>query len=355
MVALPSTAGASHKVTPGQIAQLQHERLVAAEQLAALLQRAERLSNRYDTAIAAAQELLRAIATTSKKVDVLTAEVAKDRAELIADSVNAYVLGEGANAPTAAFSGNSLAAEDRRTYEIAAAGDLSTQAARYRSSRDQLRTSLSSLRVAQAAANANAQSIRQLATQNASAEAQANAIYHSVSAHLRHALAVQAEQIAEAQAAAAAKAAGGSSTNGGSGAGSYTSVGGSSDPSGQGGVALHAAESQLGVPYVWGGETPGQGFDCSGLTQWAWQTAGVTIPRVAAAQWQALPHVSLLHLQPGDLLFYFNLDGDFQVDHVVMYVGTVAGVPTVIQAPHTGATVSYSPVWFGGLIGAARP
>jgi len=178
-----------------------------------------------------------------------------------------------------------------------------------------------------------------------------------VSTRLRTSLAVQAEQIAEARAAAAAKAAAGGSTptGGGGGSGSYTSVGGSSSPSGQGGTALHAAQSQLGVPYVWGGETPGQGFDCSGLTQWAWGQAGISIPRVAAAQWQALPHVSVQKLEPGDLLFYFNLDGDFQVDHVVMYAGTINGVPTVIQAPHTGATVSYSPVWFFGLIGAARP
>ena len=67
----------------------------------------------------------------------------------------------------------------------------------------------------------------------------------------------------------------------------------------------------------------------------------------------ALTHVSLDALEPGDLLFYYNLDSDEQVDHVVMYVGSGPyGTDTVIQAPFTGATVSYSPIFTDGLIGA---
>ena len=87
-------------------------------------------------------------------------------------------------------------------------------------------------------------------------------------------------------------------------------------------AAVQAAVSQLGVPYVFGGEQPGVGFDCSGLVQWAWGQAGVTIPRTTETQWPALTHVSLDALEPGDLLFYYNLDGDDQVDHVVMYAGS---------------------------------
>ena len=100
----------------------------------------------------------------------------------------------------------------------------------------------------------------------------------------------------------------------------------------------------------------GVGFDCSGLVQWAWAQAGVSIPRTTETQWPALTHVSLDALQPGDLLFYYNLDGDNQVDHVVMYTGSGPyGTDTVIQAPFTGSTVSYSPIFTEGLIGAARP
>ena len=75
-----------------------------------------------------------------------------------------------------------------------------------------------------------------------------------------------------------------------------------------------------------------------------------------AAQYAALPHVPLNSLEPGDLLFYFNLDGDNTIDHVVMYVGSGPdGLQTVVQAPESGSSVSYAPVFTAGLVGAARP
>jgi cell wall-associated NlpC family hydrolase len=82
----------------------------------------------------------------------------------------------------------------------------------------------------------------------------------------------------------------------------------------------------------------------------------VAIPRTAAAQYAVLTHVPLDGLEPGDLLFYFDLDGDHTVDHVVMYLGTGPdGKDTVVQAPETGETVSYAPASTTGLVGAARP
>ena len=75
--------------------------------------------------------------------------------------------------------------------------------------------------------------------------------------------------------------------------------------------AVAAARSALGTPYVWGG-TSTQGFDCSGLTQWAWRQAGVEIPRVAESQTVGRA-VSYEELRPGDLVVW---DG-----HVAMYEG----------------------------------
>jgi cell wall-associated NlpC family hydrolase len=112
-------------------------------------------------------------------------------------------------------------------------------------------------------------------------------------------------------------------------------------------TALAAAESQIGVPYVWGGESPGQGFDCSGLIQWAWRQAGVDLPRTAAAQYDAIPHVPLSDLQPGDLVFW----GYGGISHVGMYVGGGA----IINAPETGELVHIEPIWDNGLVGAGRP
>jgi peptidoglycan DL-endopeptidase CwlO len=124
----------------------------------------------------------------------------------------------------------------------------------------------------------------------------------------------------------------------------------------QGAAAVKAAEKEIGVPYVWGGETPGVGFDCSGLVQWAWDQAGISIPRTTESQYPDMVHVLLTDLQPGDLLFYFNLDGDNEVDHVVMYVGSGPwGVDTTIAAAHTGTNVALAPLFTAGLIGAARP
>ena len=80
-----------------------------------------------------------------------------------------------------------------------------------------------------------------------------------------------------------------------------------------GNLAVKFAKSQIGVPYVRGDETPGRGFDCSGLVQWTWFKPGARIPRTTQTQWPALILVPLSALQPGDLLYNYNLDGDHQV------------------------------------------
>ena len=112
-------------------------------------------------------------------------------------------------------------------------------------------------------------------------------------------------------------------------------------------AAVAAAESQIGVPYRWGGESPGVGFDCSGLTQWAWGQAGVSLPRTAQEQYDAVEHVSLGALEPGDLVFW----GDGGISHVAIYVGG----GEVIHAPETGEVVHIQPIWNNGLVGAGRP
>ena len=66
-------------------------------------------------------------------------------------------------------------------------------------------------------------------------------------------------------------------------------------------VAL--ARSQIGVPYLWGGATP-DGFDCSGLVQWAYGQVGVTLPRTAQEQYDATTRISTDMLRPGDLVFF---------------------------------------------------
>ncbi len=118
-------------------------------------------------------------------------------------------------------------------------------------------------------------------------------------------------------------------------------------------TAIWAAASQVGVPYVWGGETPlpgpGAGFDCSGLVQWAYGQAGISLPRTAEEQYAATTPVALDQIQPGDLAFFS--DGTTSVQHVAIYVGT--GI--VLQAPSTGSVVSYAPLWTTDLVGFGVP
>lgn len=92
--------------------------------------------------------------------------------------------------------------------------------------------------------------------------------------------------------------------------------------------AVRHALTQLGVPYQWGGTTPGVGLDCSGLTQWAYREAGLDIPRLAQEQ-DVGAAVSPGDLRPGDLAVWSG--------HVAMIVGD--GV--MIEA---GDPVQLSPV-----------
>jgi cell wall-associated NlpC family hydrolase len=158
----------------------------------------------------------------------------------------------------------------------------------------------------------------------------------------------EALQQAQQQAAAAGPAATGTTSSGG-GIGTPAPSGGTNPPpptsSGAAG-AVQAAKSVLGTPYVWGGASPSTGFDCSGLTMWAWAQVGVSLPHSSVAQYSAIPHVDRSNLQPGDLLFFYS-----PIHHVAMYIGG----NSMIHAPHTGSTVQISPIYWSDFVGAGRP
>lgn len=105
-------------------------------------------------------------------------------------------------------------------------------------------------------------------------------------------------------------------------------------------AVVRAAAGELGTPYVWGGggaNGPSNGgFDCSGLTQFAYHQAyGITIPRVAEGQRLAAQSISASQAAPGDLVFF---------GAPAYHVGIVAGGGQMIHAPHTGTVVKYEAI-----------
>jgi cell wall-associated NlpC family hydrolase len=155
---------------------------------------------------------------------------------------------------------------------------------------------------------------------------------------------VAAEQ---ARRAAAAEAATRARLKKGSAGGIQRVVNAPPPPSPGAAGAVEQAMSQVGVPYRWAGASPETGFDCSGLTMWAWARAGRPgLPHNALAQWNSLPHVNIEDLQPGDLVFF----GSF-VHHEGMYIGG----GQMVHASHTGDFVKVSSIYRSDLVGAARP
>ncbi|OLM29859.1 secreted transglycosylase [Pseudonocardia sp. Ae717_Ps2] len=119
-------------------------------------------------------------------------------------------------------------------------------------------------------------------------------------------------------------------------------------------IAVEVAMKQIGLPYIWGGNGPEnghRGFDCSGLTTFAYDKAGVELPRTAHTQFRQGPRVpDGTLLQPGDLVFY----GTYRkVHHVGMYIGS----GRMVNAPTFGKPVQTAWYRYNGddYIGATRP
>jgi cell wall-associated NlpC family hydrolase len=340
--------------------------------LASLSAQSEALAERYNTVQAALGAVDQSIAATRQAVAAKRQQIATTSQALASAIVNAYVDGASDAQILALFNQDVTKADARTVFEDQVLGNLHQLDTNYQAQQKSLDASLAQLSIQRTQKANDLASIHSLLAQNAANVATTQATLRQVTKRLAKeiisyeiAQAVAAARrndargVANAVAAAAAvggQAAANQVTAAAAAVQKDTGISGSSTGPKTGLAALAAAESQIGKPYVWGGESPSIGFDCSGLTQWAWRRAGVYIPRTAATQYYALHHVPLSQLRPGDLLFYYNLDGDHQVDHVVMYAGSGPwGTNTIIAAAHTGTNIALAPLFTFGLIGAGRP
>ena len=110
-----------------------------------------------------------------------------------------------------------------------------------------------------------------------------------------------------------------------------------------------SALSQVGAPYRFGGSSPSQGFDCSGLVQYTHSLAGIRVPRTARDQHKAAGNVSRSRLLPGDLVF-------FKTGWRQYHVGIMVDQNRFVHAPSSSKAVQIAhleqPYWRKRFSGA---
>jgi cell wall-associated NlpC family hydrolase len=362
---VPTTAGA------GSISQTKK----AIEDLSAALsrqeERSEVTSNEYDQDQANLASINRNIKSLQGQEVQKRAAIVVTSKKLEVDVVRAFVFGSAESQLIQLFNQNVTKSDQSKVYQQLVIGNLNALKDKYQREKTSLDTTIAKVATQRSKARHATYEIKALLESNIELQDQTQATLATVRAEYKSEIinyeisagvaAARAKNVAgEDQAIAAATEVGGQAAGNevieaeqqAIATPTIAEVAGTA----QGLKAVKEAESQIGVPYVWGGETPHVGFDCSGLVQWAWAQAGISIPRTTEAQWPDMVHVLLTQLQPGDLLYYYNLDGDHEIDHVVMYVGSGPwGVDTTIAAPYTGTDVELAPLFTAGLYGAAHP
>ena len=297
------------------------------------------LGQKYDEAENQISTLTQQIAQTESTIATDKQHVHHDQVTLRTAALNNYMSDGSAADANPLFAGNQQTFGEQREYSQVAEGDLGTAVANLHTAQVQLgvqENSLNSQKAQQEAAASAAANAKATADQEQSSEQgtlnQVNGQLQLLVNQAQEAANVASETTTEARLASAR----------------YSQIPPPPSAGGAAGVAVAAAESQLGVPYVWGGESPGVGFDCSGLTAWSWGQAGVPLPHYSGSQMADTTPVPVSDLEPGDLLFY----GPGGSEHVAMYIGN----GEMIEAPYTGAYVWITGLRLGdGFVGAGRP
>jgi cell wall-associated NlpC family hydrolase len=348
-----------------------------ADQVDALGDRAASLGERYNGAVVALQQAEADVAAGETRLAELEAKLGTARSNASRFAVRAYMFADQMSGVAALLAGTSIdsGAAQRQGYTAVALGnslDVTDDLKALSENAERERAALETKQQAKATLVTSVEQAKQGATKALGAQQQlltktkgelATLVVQERRRRQEAAAraALQAQQAAVARSAASPRATSAPTTSpppagaGGGGAAAAprpaptrpapppidvpaTSPGAA--------VAVRAALSQVGVPYVFAAAQPGVGFDCSGLTMWAWAQAGVSLPHFAAAQYNSLPHVPADQLQPGDLVFFYP-----DLGHMGMYIGN----GQFVHAPRTGDVVKVSALSMKNFVGAARP
>jgi cell wall-associated NlpC family hydrolase len=291
------------------------------------------LGQKYDEALIKLHRYNNQIADTKAIVANIEANENKGQRQLRADVVFAYVTNGANEGDNPLFTKNASRAGAATVYSALAAGNISNTISNLKTDRIKLAEDRGKLD----AEDRNARSLTRAAAHSLNKG-------NVIQAQLNNSLKQVKGQIATfvSQAEAAAEAASSSTLNT-----APSSNFPAPPPDSAANIAIIAAESYLGVPYVWGGASK-SGVDCSGLIMLAYEAAGIDFPHYSGAQYEDTARVPLYDIQPGDLLFY-GPGGD---EHVAMYVGH----GEMIEAPETGQVVHITPIrLYGGFVGLGRP
>jgi len=326
---VPGVAGASALLTDQAKAKALYSQIVSMNN------RVDSLGQQYDQARINLQHITNVITNTKVIVAQIERNVAKGNEQLRHDAVFAYVTNGSQASTNPLFSNRASSIGATNVYSQLAQGNISSTLAGLTSSKIRLTQERHLLwaeerRAAQAARVA------------AKAFNEARGLQASLQRALNQVKGAIAGYIAAQEAAAARKAAGRLGA-------AKPSRGGypAPPPNSRANIAIRAALTFIGVPYVWGGASR-RGVDCSGLIMLAYAAAGIFFPHYSGAMYADTVRVPLWDLRPGDLLFY-GWHGD---QHVAMYLGH----HQMIEAETTGTRVHITAVRLGyGFAGAGRP
>jgi len=324
----------SHPAGASNVSNDRQKAKVLLSQINRMTNEVSLLGQKYDDALIKLHRFNNEIADTKATVAAIEANENKGHRQLQADVIFSYVTNGSNQADNPLFTKNASRASAINVYSQLAAGNISTTISHLKTDRIELIEERGLLK----AEDRNALSL---------ALAAGRSLHKGniIQAQLKNELARDKGQIATfvSQEEAAAAAASSSTLSSAQPTAGFPAP----PPDSVANIAIRAAESYLGVPYVWGGASR-SGVDCSGLIMLAYDAAGISFPHYSGAQYEDTERVPLYDIQPGDLLFY-GPGGD---EHVAMYVGH----GEMIEAPETGEVVHITPVrLYGDFVGLGRP